>query len=104
MRHNTSHGNDACTPGIDGALEGSNICCFVIAVAVGRILGDDLVNGDAAPIADIEIANKLKPGFEALFPGIEDSISAVLLQAAVVRHTAHIAEREGHSCHAGGAE
>ena len=53
-------------PGIDGVLENSDISCFVIAVAVGRIFGDDLVNGDAAPIANIEIANKLKPGLKTL--------------------------------------
>ena len=73
-------------------LQGSDISRLVIAITVGRVLGNDLVYGDAAPVGNIKIADKLKPGLEALFPGVEYGIATIFLQAAVLGYAAHIAE------------
>src|SRR2546422_632924 len=62
-------------------------------VAGRRINRNDLVNGDKAPLCDVEIANEFKPGFKALLPSVEFGISTACIVAGILGNAAHIAQR-----------
>src|SRR5437764_9804086 len=87
-------------PDIDGMLQCSYVARHIVMVAGRRINRNDLVNGDQAPLCDIEIANEFKPGFKALLPGVEFGISTINIVAGILGHATHIAERKRYASHA----
>src|SRR5438105_5289627 len=91
-------------PLINGTLQSCNIASFIVTITVWCILGNDGIDRISTPVRYVEVANKLKPGLKALLPRIEDSISTIFLQAAILRDAAHIAQRKRNSRHAGRAE
>ena len=74
-----SRSDNACMPGIDRMLQGRDISSLVIVIAVWSVFGDDLFDGHASPLRDIQIADELVPLLESIFPAIHLRVSPSVL-------------------------